>query len=213
VRELIRKILLEHQGISNFDKVIDSLGSSLKPEILNGIKEYVRNYVSSKGFNIKFLNSCSAGFSGVRTRNQIIICSPHLMTTLGDFIYTIFHEIRHEEQMTSLKMINPLTEMDLNDFEKLSEKYWEMEMDADRFAKEKVANLILKLKLPLGEAKPQFNLSQHIENYQYASNYVKSALKNIVNTIKNMKGKGLEFDDIQDLPMVKNQLDKLENFI
>ena len=135
------------------------------------------------------------------------------MTTLGDFIYTIFHEIRHEEQMTSLKMINPLTEMDLNDFEKLSEKYWEMEMDADRFAKEKVANLILKLKLPLGEAKPQFNLSQHIENYQYASNYVKSALKNIVNTIKNMKGKGLEFDDIQDLPMVKNQLDKLENFI
>jgi uncharacterized protein (UPF0305 family) len=88
-----------------------------------------------------------------------------------------------------------------------------MEMDADKFAKEKVANLILKLKLSLDEAKPQFNLSQHIENYQYASNYVKSALRNIVNTIKNMKEKGLEFDDIQDLPMVKNQLDKLENFI
>ena len=204
---------MEQQEISNFDKVIDSLGSSLKPEILNGIKEYVRNYVSSKGFNIKFLNSCSAGFSGVRTRNQIIICSPHLMTTLGDFIYTIFHEIRHEEQMTSLKMINPLTEMDLDDFEKLSEKYWEMEMDADRFGKEMIAKLVIKLGIPMDIAKEQFKVSPYIQNYPSASKMVIYSLQQIVNGIKDIKKSGEEYTDIQDHPMVKRHLDKLENFI
>jgi hypothetical protein len=213
VRDLIRKILTEQQSQSNLDRVIDSLGNRIDYELLNKIKHYIKSYIQDRGYTVKFLNSCSAGFSGVRTKKQVIICSPMTMSSIGDFIYTIFHELRHEDQLTTLKMENPLTDMDLEDFEELSEQYWKMEMDADESAKKEVAKMILDLGIPIEVAKQNFRLSQHIENYQYSTNLVKAYIQRIVMDIIRMKKDGVEFTDIQDHPFVKRHLDKLEDFI
>jgi hypothetical protein len=213
VRDLIRKILTEEQKQSNLDRVIDSLGKGIDSELLNRIKHYIKSYIQDRGYTVKFLNSCSTGFSGVRTKKQVIICSPMTMSSIGDFIYTIFHELRHEDQMTTLQMENPLTDMDLEDYEELSEQYWNMEMDADTSAKKEVAKMILDLGIPIEEAKQNFRLAQHIENYQYSSNMVKAYIQSLVMDIIRMKKDGLEFTDIQDHPLVKRHLDKLEEFI
>jgi len=213
VRDLIRKILTEEQKQSNLDRVIDSLGGGIDSELLNRIKHYIKSYIQDRGYTVKFLNSCSTGFSGVRTEKQVIICSPMTMSSIGDFIYTIFHELRHEDQMTTLQMENPLTDMDLEDYEELSEQYWNMEMDADTSAKKEVAKMILDLGIPIEEAKKNFRLAQHIENYQYSSNMVKAYIQRLVMDIIRMKKDGLEFNDIQDHPLVKRHLDKLEEFI
>jgi hypothetical protein len=135
------------------------------------------------------------------------------MSSIGDFIYTIFHELRHEDQLTTLQMENPLTDMDLEDFEELSEQYWKMEMDADESAKKEVAKMILDLGIPIEVAKQNFRLAQHIENYQYSTNLVKAYIQRIVMDIIRMKKDGVEFTDIQDHPFVKRHLDKLEDFI
>ena len=45
------------------------------------------------------------------------------------------------------------------------------------------------------------------------SNMVRSYLSQIVNGIKVMKKSGAKYEDIQDHPMVKNYIDKLEDFI
>ena len=213
MRDLIRKILTEQQSQSNLDRVIDSLGNGIDSELLNEIKHYIKSYIQDRGYTVKFLNSCSAGFSGVRTKKQVIICSPMTMSSIGDFIYTIFHELRHEDQLTTLKMENPLTDMDLEDFEELSEQYWKMEMDADKSAKKEVAKMILDLGIPIEVAKQNFRLAQHIENYQYSTNLVKAYIQRIVMDIIRMKKDGVEFTDIQDHPFVKRHLDKLEDFI
>jgi len=213
VRDLIRKILTEQQSQSNLDRVIDSLGNRIDYELLNKIKHYIKSYIQDRGYTVKFLNSCSAGFSGVRTKKQVIICSPMTMSSIGDFIYTIFHELRHEDQLTTLKMENPLTDMDLEDFEELSEQYWKMEMDADESAKKEVAKMILDLGIPIEVAKQNFRLAQHIENYLYSTNLVKAYIQRIVMDIIRMKKDGVEFTDIQDHPFVKRHLDKLEDFI
>ena len=213
MRDLIRKILTEQQSQSNLDRVIDSLGNRIDYELLNKIKHYIKSYIQDRGYTVKFLNSCSAGFSGVRTKKQVIICSPMTMSSIGDFIYTIFHELRHEDQLTTLKMENPLTDMDLEDFEELSEQYLKMEMDADESAKKEVAKMILDLGIPIEVAKQNFRLAQHIENYQYSTNLVKAYIQRIVMDIIRMKKDGVEFTDIQDHPFVKRHLDKLEDFI
>ena len=130
--------------MSNFSRLLDRFKYSFPSELeskVDLIENFVVNYIRENGINVKFLNSCSTGFQGVRTRDQIIICSPISMETIGDFLYTIFHEIRHEQQIRDLKMLNPLTDFDLEDFEALYEQYWNMELDADEFAKEMVAKL------------------------------------------------------------------------
>jgi Zn-dependent peptidase ImmA (M78 family) len=213
VKDLIKKYLVEQEEKSNFDRIIDSFSKNTPEEVLSKVKDFVKSYIQEKGYTVKFLNSCSTGFNGVRTQKQVIICSPNLMSSLGDFVYTIFHELRHEEQMTTLKMINPLVDMDLNDFEKLNEQYWKMEMDADQFAKNMVATLVQDLNIPLEKSKQYFKLSNSIENYQYASNMVKSYIQYLVMDIIRMKKDGIEFNDIQDHPIVKRHLEKLENFI
>jgi hypothetical protein len=212
MEHIIRKYLLEHESQSNFDKVVNRLGQDIDSEILDKIKNYVKSFIQDGGYTVKFLNSCSAGFLGVRTKKQVIICSPNSMS-FGDFIYTIFHELRHEEQMGVLKMKNPLVDMDLDDFENLSEKYWNLEMDADNEAKKNVAKMVLNLNISEELSKKYFKLSQYIENYQMASNMVKFQLKGLVADIIRMKKEGLEYTDIQDHPIVKRHLDKLEDFI
>ena len=177
------------------------------------IGNFVSNYIRTNNINIKFLNSCFAGFSGVRTKDQVIICSPTQMSTIGDFLYTVFHEIRHEHQIRDMKIPNPLTEFDLEDFEALADQYWEMELDADQFAKNMVAKIVIKLGIPIEVAKRLFSLSPYIENYPSASRMVRGYLFQIVNGIKEIKKSGAKYEDIQDHPMVKRHIDKLENFI
>jgi hypothetical protein len=203
---------------SNLNRLLEKFKNNfpeeLKPKV-DLIEKFVVDYIQDHNFTVKFLISCSTGFAGVRTKDQIIICAPSSMTTLGDLIYTIFHEIRHEEQIDKnrLGMDNPLNDYDLEDFENLSKKYWELEMDADKFGKEMVAKLVIKLGIPMEIAKEQLRFSPYIQNYPLASNMIITALKQIVSTIKNIKKSGGEYTDIQDHPMVKIHLDRLENLI
>jgi len=219
MKELIRKALneeLETSKESNFDRLLNKFKENFPDELKSKsdvIKNFVVNYVKEKGYTIKFLNSCSTGFGGVRTKNQIIICSPSNMHTIGDFLYTIFHEMRHEQQMTEFKEKNPLTDYDLEDFEALYKQYWDMELDADKFGKEMIAKLIMALDIPIDFAKQQFGLSRYIEQYPFMSEMVKGSIKTIIGQIKELKNAGIEFTDIQDHPIVKRHLDKLENFL
>lgn len=202
--------------MSNLSRLLNQFRQNfpeeLKPKV-DVIEKFIVNYINKNEINVKFLNSCSTGFSGVRTRDQVIICSPMNMKTMGDFLYTIFHEIRHEQQVRDIKMLNPLTDFDLEDFEALAEQYWEMELDADQFAKNMVAKIVIKLGIPIEDAKNLFTLSPYIQNYPSMSKMVTSSLAQIVAGIKQMKKSGAEYEDIQDHPMVKRFIDKLENFI
>ena len=202
--------------MSNFSRLLEKFKSSFPEDLqskVDVIENFVVNYIQENDLNVKFLNSCSAGFKGVRTRDQIIICSPFGMETIGDFLYTIFHEIRHEQQIRDLKMINPLTDFDLEDFEALYEQYWSMELDADRFAKEMVAKLVIKLEIPIDIAKKLFSLSPYVQKYPSMSNMVRGGVQQIINDIKIIKKSGGEYIDIQDHPIVQRHIDKLEDFI
>jgi hypothetical protein len=206
----------EEKKKSNFDRLIDKFQENFPDELKsksNVIKNFVENYIKEKGYTIKFLNSCNAGFGGVRTKNQIIICSPSNMRNVGDFLYTIFHEIRHEQQISEFKEKNPLTDYDLEDFETLYKQYWDMELDADKFGKEMIAKLVMALDIPIDFAKQQFSLSPYIEQYPFMSEMIKHSIKRIIDQIKELKNAGVEFSDIQDHPMVQRHLDKLENFL
>jgi hypothetical protein len=202
--------------MSNFSRLLDKFKNSFPEDLqskVDVIENFVVNYIQENDLNVKFLNSCSAGFKGVRTRDQIIICSPINMETIGDFLYTIFHEIRHEQQIRDLKMINPLTDFDLEDFEVLYEQYWDMELDADKFAKEMVAKLVIKLGIPIDIAKKLFSLSPYVQQYPTMSNMVRGGIQQIINDIKRIKKSGGEYTDIQDHPIVQRHIDKLEDFI
>jgi hypothetical protein len=202
--------------MSNFSRLLDKFKNSFPQDLqskVDVIENFVVNYIQENDLNVKFLNSCNAGFKGVRTRDQIIICSPFGMETIGDFLYTIFHEIRHEQQIRDLKMLNPLTDFDLEDFEALYEQYWNMELDADKFAKEMVAKLVIKLGIPIDIAKKLFSLSLYVQQYPTMSNMVRGGIQQIINDIKRIKKSGGEYTDIQDHPVVQRHIDKLEDFI
>jgi uncharacterized protein (UPF0305 family) len=62
-------------------------------------------------------------------------------------------------------------------------------------------------------AKSIFRLSPYIENYPSASKMILSQVRMLVNDIKQMKKSGVDYQDIQDHPIVKRHLDKLEDFI
>ena len=202
--------------MSNFSILLDRFKKRFPNQYqskIDIIEKFVTDYIEKRNINVKFLNSCSVGFKGVRTRDHVIICSPVEMESIGDFLYTIFHEIRHEQQMRDIKMRNPLTDFDLSDFEELYQQYWEMELDADQFAKNMVAKLIIKLKIPLEIAKKYFSLSPYVEKYPTLSNMVRSSVYQIIEDIKRIKKSGGEYTDIQDHPIVKRHIDKLEDFI
>lgn len=202
--------------MSNLSRLLDKFKDDSPEKLKNKfdlIEKFIVRYIKKNGFNVKFLNSCATGFAGVRTRDQIIICSPNHMATLGDFLYTIFHEIRHEQQVRDIQMPNPFQDFDLEDFENLYEQYWEMELDSDQFAKNMVAKIVINLDIPIELAKKVFGLSGYITNYPSMSQMVKSQLFNIIQSIREIKKSGVEYIDIQDHPMVKRHLNSLENFI
>lgn len=199
---------------TNLEIVIDEIlrkNAVDSSNLSSSIKNFLKKLINRKSYNIKFLNYCTP-FGGVRTGNQIIICSPNQMSTLGDFLYTIFHEIRHEQQMSEMKLINPLDEMDLNDFENLYKQYWEMELDADQFAKNSVNKLISTLRIP-EDKKKLFELSEFIQSYPQRSDNVKQTIKQIVLGIKKMKDSGIEYSGLQDHPLIKPHLKSLQNLI
>ena len=201
---------------SNFVRLLDHFKEHFpesEKDKVDIIQKFVEHYINSRGITVKFLHSCRTGFGGVRTKDQVIICSPMNMATIGDFLYTIFHEIRHEQQIRDIKMDNPLSDYDLEDFEKLYEQYWEMELDADQFAKNMIAKLIVKLNIPIDFAKREFGLSGYIVGYPSMSKSIEMSLRMIIDDIKRIKKSGGEFTDIQDHPMVKNHLKDLEKFI
>ena len=216
--DLIKHLLKEQEEVvrtSNFDKILDKFREGFPYEYKNEIdtiSDDVKSFIRENNYTIKFLNSCSAGFSGVRTDKAIIICSPLHMASVGDFLYTIFHEIRHEQQISIFKMGNPTIDS-LDDFEELSEKYWEMELDADSFAKRKIAEIVMKSKMPVEIAKILFRLSHYVEDYPSLSKMVKFQITKIANQLKQMRDSGQEIKDISDHPFVKQHLDKLEEFI
>jgi hypothetical protein len=217
IKQIIREVSEENPK-SNLNRLLEkfkmNFPDELKPKI-DIIEKFIVDYIQDHNFTVKFLNSCSTGFSGVRTKDQIIICSPNAMSTFGDFIYTVFHEIRHDEQMNKSKLglDNPLSDYDFDDFEKIAQQYWKLELDADRFGKEMIAKLVIKLEIPIEVAEKQFKLSPYVENYPSSSKMVISQLRMIVNMIKEIKKSGDEYSDIQDHPMIKRYLDRLENFI
>ena len=200
---------------SHFDKVMDKFKSSFPEEHKNEvdkISDYVKSYIRDNNYTVKFLNSCSTGFSGVMLDKAIVICSPNFMSGIGDFLYTIFHEMRHEQQISVFKMGNPTIDS-LDDFEELSEKYWKMELDADEFAKKKIAEIVMNSKIPVEKAKILFRLSDYIEKYPTLSKMVKFQITQLANQLKHMRDSGQEIKDISDHPFVKQHLDKLEEFI
>ena len=216
--DLIKHLMKEQEEVirtSNFDKILNKFREGFPNEYKNEIdtiSDDVKSFIRENNYTVKFLNSCLTGFSGVRTDKAVIICSPLHMASIGDFLYTIFHEIRHEQQISIFKMGNPTIDS-LDDFEELSEKYWEMELDADRFAKKKIAEIVMKSKMPVEIAKVLFRLSHYIEDYPSLSKMVKSQITKLANQLKQMRDSGQEIKDISDHPFVKQHLDKLEEFI
>ena len=216
--DIIKQLLKEQDSnvkVSHFDRVMDKFKSSFPEEHKNEvdkISDYVKSYIRDNNYTVKFLNSCSTGFSGVRLGKSIVICSPNFMSGIGDFLYTIFHEMRHEQQISVFKMGNPTIDS-LDDFEELSEKYWKMELDADEFAKKKIAEIVMNSKIPVEKAKILFRLSDYIEKYPTLSKMVKFQITQLANQLKHMRDSGQEIKDISDHPFVKQHLDKLEEFI
>lgn len=216
--DLIKELLKEQDTapkVSHFDRIMDRFKSSFpdqhKKEV-DMISDYVKSYIKENNYTVKFLNSCSTGFGGVRLDKAIVICSPNFMSTIGDFLYTIFHEIRHEQQISIFKMGNPTIDS-LDDFEELFEKYWEMELDADSFAKKKIAEIVLKAKIPIEMAQIIFRLSHYINDYPSLSKMVKMQITKIASELKHLRDSGQEVKDVSDHPVIKQYLDRLEDFI
>lgn len=201
---------------SNLEIVFDLLSQGFPQEHknkLDNVRNFVENYITKNNFNVKFSKYCNTGFSGVRTNNEIIICNPSSMGKLGDFLYTIFHEIRHESQISNIKMDNPLSDYDLEDFEKIYEQYWEMELDADQFAKNMIAKFVKNFNIPISIAQKYFGLSLYIKSYPSMSQYIRNNLKLIIDTIIDLKKQGIEVNDARDIPSVKPHLDHLEDLL
>jgi hypothetical protein len=210
LKESIRRILREDDEIkSNYQKVIDKFKKILPKkysEKVDEVFEYIKDFINKKGFNIKVLNNCEVPFKGTRTKDFIIICSPELYNSLPTLIYIIFHEIRHEIQMSELKQINPLSG-DLENFDELYDIYWKMEMDAHDYAigwVDKIGNII---NLP----KEYYKLSPMVTTYPSMGHMVRDQIVVINKTIHELKKNGYDYNDISDLPFVKKHLDKLEN--
>lgn len=206
----LRKKLRENtETKSNYQQIIDNFKSLLPDEYHNKVDEvfdHIKNYIESEGFTIKVLNGCSVPFRGVRTNNFIIICSPQSLKSLADLVYILFHEIRHEIQVSRMNKPDSLIN-DYDDIEELFEIYWEMELDAHDYGLEWV-NKIDKI---IGLPKDLYQLSKNIIDYPTAGRTIKFQIEQLHKIVKDLKKKGHEVNDILDLPIVKNYVDRLES--
>ncbi len=62
--------------MSNFSILLDRFKKRFPNQYqskIDIIEKFVTDYIEKRNINVKFLNSCSVGFKGVRTRDQVIL--------------------------------------------------------------------------------------------------------------------------------------------
>jgi hypothetical protein len=155
---------------------------------------------------IKVLNACNTGYRGVRTNKAIILCSPETLNNFASFVYILFHELKHEQQMSEFDLKDSYMG-DVEDFEEFFKIYWKMEMDADNYGKEWVKKIGDVLDLP----NKLYSLDRMIESYPSMSNQIKQMTLHLHREIQTLKSQGMTYTDISDLDVVKKHLDKLED--
>jgi hypothetical protein len=194
---------------SNYERVINKFRKDI-PE--DKIKEYdlisdkIKNFVQDRGYVVKIINSCNTGFKGVRTNKAIILCSPEMLPNFASFVYILFHELRHEQQMSEFDIKDSYMG-DVEDFEEFFKFYWEMELDADKYGKDWVKKIGNVLQLP----EKVYNLGHMIENYPSMSNMVKQFTLHLHREIQTLKSRGMSYEDISDLEIVKKHLKTIED--
>jgi hypothetical protein len=194
---------------SNYERVINKfkkdIPSSYHKEY-DLIAQKIKEFVQDRGYVVKIINSCNTGFRGVRTNKSIILCSPESLPNFATFVYILFHELRHEQQMSEFDLKDTYMG-DVEDFEEFFKIYWKMELDADRYGKEWVKKIGDVLKLP----HIIYNLDPMIENYPSMSNMVKQFTLHLHREIQTLKRQGMDYSDISDLDIVKKHLRTLED--
>jgi hypothetical protein len=199
----------EMKTTSNYDKVINKFRKKIPEDKMEGynlIADKIKDFVKEKGYVVKVLNSCNTGFKGVRTNKAIIICSPEMFPNFASFVYILFHELRHEQQMSEFNLRDSYMG-DIEDFEEFYKIYWDMEMDADRYGKEWVKKIGDVLKLP----EDVYYLDGMIKNYPSMSNQVRQMTSHLHREIQILKSRGMDYSDISDLDVVKRHLQSLED--
>ena len=194
---------------SNYERVIDKFRRDIPEDKLKAfdlIASKIKDYVQDRGYTIKVLNACNTGFRGVRTSNAIIICSPDTFPNFASFVYVLFHELKHEQQMSEFDLKDSYMG-DIEDFEEFYKIYWDMEMDADRYGKDWVKKIGDVLKL----SDKEYFLDKMVENYPTMSGMIKQMMTQLHNHVQILKKQGMTYTDISDLDIVKKHLDKLED--
>jgi hypothetical protein len=194
---------------SNYDRVIDEFRKDIpedKMKEYNLISEKIKDFIQDRGYTIKVLNSCNTGFKGVRTSNMIILCSPETLPNFASFVYILFHELKHEQQMSDFDMKDSYMG-DIEDFEEFFKIYWEMEMDADKYGKDWVNKIGGVLKLP----NDVYYLDKMIEHYPTMSTMVRQMMLHLHREVQTLKSRGMTYTDISDLDVVKRHLNSIED--
>ena len=194
---------------SNYERVIDKFRKDIPEDKMKEydlIAEKIKDYVQDRGYVVKIINACNTGFRGVRTNKAIILCSPESFPNFATFVYLLFHELRHEQQMSEFDLKDTYMG-DIEDFEEFFKMYWEMELDADKYGKDWVKKIGNVLKLP----QEVYNLDPMIENYPSMSNMVKQFTLHLHREIQTLKSRGMDYSDISDLEIVKKHLQTLED--
>jgi hypothetical protein len=194
---------------SNYERVIDKFRKDIpedKYKAFDLIVSKIKDYVQDRGYTIKVLNACNTGFQGVRTSKAIIICSPESFSNFASFVYVLFHELKHEQQMSEFNLKDSYMG-DIEDFEEFYKIYWDMEMDADKYGKEWVKKIGNVLNLP----EQVYFLDKMIENYPTMSGMIRQMMTQLHNHVKMLKKQGMTYTDISDLDIVRKHLDKLED--
>ena len=194
---------------SNYDRIIDKFREDIPEDKMKEydlISEKIKDFVQDRGYIIKVLNSCNTGFKGVRTNNAIILCSPEMFPNFASFVYILFHELRHEQQMSEYELKDSYMG-DIEDFEEFYKIYWDMELDADKYGKDWVKKIGDVLKLP----NDVYYLDKMIEHYPTMSNMVRQMTSHLHREIQTLKSRGMNYTDISDLDIVKKHLQSLED--
>ena len=170
------------------------------------IADKIKDFVQDRGYVVKIINACNTGFRGVRTNKSVILCSPETYPNFATFVYLLFHELRHEQQMDEFDLKDSYMG-DVEDFEEFFKTYWEMELDADKYGKDWVKKIgeVLQLQQSV------YSLDPMIENYPSMSNMVKQFTLHLHREIQTLKARGMDYSDISDLDIVKRHLQTLED--
>jgi hypothetical protein len=194
---------------SNYKRVIDGFKNKIPQEYhhkLDVMFDRIKEFINDRGFNVKVINGCQTGYRGVRTKDAIILCSPDTIPNLASFVYVLFHELKHEQQMNEFGLANSYMG-DIEDFEEFYKIYWDMELDADSYAKDWVTKIGNVLGLP----EEYYQLDQMITNYPMMSSMVKHMMTQLHNQVQKLKKQGMTYTDISDLDVVKQHLHRLED--